>query len=54
MIDQIGDGVQVLGQLARGLHEELEQQSIMIDGLEERIDNTQAHGRCWISKVTIL
>ncbi|GLE06206.1 hypothetical protein PINS_up015448 [Pythium insidiosum] len=43
MIDQIGDGVQVLGQLARGLHEELQQQSIMIDGLEERIDTTQAH-----------
>lgn len=43
MIDQIGDGVQTLGQLARGLHEELQQQSIMIDGLEERIDNTATH-----------
>lgn len=44
MIDQIGVGVQELGQLARGLNEELQQQSIMIDGLEERIDTTQAHG----------
>lgn len=44
MIDQIGEGVQELGQLARGLNEELQQQSIMIDGLEERIDTTQAHG----------
>lgn len=44
MIEQIGEGVQELGQLARGLNEELQQQSIMIDGLEERIDTTQAHG----------
>lgn len=44
MIEQIGVGVQELGQLARGLNEELQQQSIMIDGLEERIDTTQAHG----------
>ncbi|KAF1328605.1 hypothetical protein FI667_g6689, partial [Globisporangium splendens] len=44
MIEQIGSGVQELGQLARGLNEELQQQSIMIDGLEERIDTTQAHG----------
>lgn len=44
MIEQIGSGVQELGQLARGLNEELQQQSIMIDGLEERIDSTQAHG----------
>uniref|UniRef100_K3WTN0 t-SNARE coiled-coil homology domain-containing protein n=1 Tax=Globisporangium ultimum (strain ATCC 200006 / CBS 805.95 / DAOM BR144) TaxID=431595 RepID=K3WTN0_GLOUD len=43
MIEQIGSGVQELGQLARGLNEELQQQSIMIDGLEERIDTTQAH-----------
>jgi t-SNARE complex subunit (syntaxin) len=43
MIEQIGEGVQELGQLARGLNEELEQQSLMIDGLEERIDTTQAH-----------
>lgn len=47
MIDQIGVGVQELGQLARGLNEELQQQSIMIDGLEERIDTTQAHGTDW-------
>lgn len=46
MIEQIGSGVQELGQLARGLNEELQQQSIMIDGLEERIDTTQAHGTC--------
>ncbi|CCI40503.1 unnamed protein product [Albugo candida] len=43
IIDQIGTGVQELGQLARGLNEELQQQSIMIDGLDERIDTTQAH-----------
>lgn len=50
MIDQISVGVQELGQLARGLNEELQQQSIMIDGLEERIDTTQAHGE-WLSVV---
>ena len=44
MIDEIGDGVQVLNQLARGLNEEIQQQSIMINGLEEHIDTTQAHG----------
>ncbi|KUF90173.1 hypothetical protein AM587_10007779 [Phytophthora nicotianae] len=32
-----------LGQQARMLNEELQQQAIMIDGLGERIDNTQAH-----------
>lgn len=43
MIDEIGVGVQELGQLARGLHDELQQQSIMIDGLEQRIDSTTEH-----------
>lgn len=55
MIEQIGSGVQELGQLARGLNEELQQQSIMIDGLEERIDTTQAHGTsvgAWRSRTT--
>ncbi|KAF1776873.1 Target SNARE coiled-coil homology domain [Phytophthora cactorum] len=37
------NGVQELGQQARMLNEELQQQAIMIDGLGERIDNTQAH-----------
>lgn len=44
MIEQIGTGVQELGQQARMLNEELQQQAIMIDGLSERIDTTQAHG----------
>ncbi|GMF24522.1 unnamed protein product [Phytophthora lilii] len=44
IIDQIGTGVQELGQQARMLNEELQQQAIMIDGLGERIDTTQAHG----------
>ncbi|KAG6572665.1 Target SNARE coiled-coil domain [Phytophthora cinnamomi] len=43
MIEQIGTGVQELGQQARMLNEELQQQAIMIDGLSERIDTTQAH-----------
>ncbi|KAG7381718.1 hypothetical protein PHYPSEUDO_005717 [Phytophthora pseudosyringae] len=43
IIEQIGTGVQELGQQARMLNEELQQQAIMIDGLGERIDNTQAH-----------
>ncbi|KAG1684512.1 hypothetical protein DVH05_011026 [Phytophthora capsici] len=43
MIEQIGTGVQELGMQARMLNEELQQQAIMIDGLGERIDNTQAH-----------
>ncbi|OQR93910.1 hypothetical protein ACHHYP_02102 [Achlya hypogyna] len=42
MVDQIGTGVMELGVLARGLNEELVKQNIMLDGLEERIDNTQA------------
>ncbi|RHY33051.1 hypothetical protein DYB32_001936 [Aphanomyces invadans] len=37
---QIGTGVLELGQLARGLNEELVKQNIMLEGLEERIDNT--------------
>lgn len=32
MIEQIGTGVQELGQQARMLNEELQQQAIMIDG----------------------
>ncbi|RHY11790.1 hypothetical protein DYB28_013553 [Aphanomyces astaci] len=40
LVDQIGTGVMELGQLARGLNEELVKQNIMLEGLEERIDNT--------------
>ncbi|KAL4173332.1 hypothetical protein KRP22_008485 [Phytophthora ramorum] len=43
IIEQIGTGVQELGQQARMLNEELQQQAIMIDGLSDRIDTTQAH-----------
>ncbi|KAF0692044.1 hypothetical protein As57867_016753, partial [Aphanomyces stellatus] len=40
LVDQVGQGVMELGQLARGLNEELVKQNIMLEGLEERIDNT--------------
>ncbi|KDO24268.1 hypothetical protein SPRG_09904 [Saprolegnia parasitica CBS 223.65] len=42
MVEQIGTGVMELGVLARGLNEELQKQNMMLTGLEERIDNTQA------------
>ncbi|OQS05180.1 hypothetical protein THRCLA_02643 [Thraustotheca clavata] len=43
MVEQIGTGVMELGVLARGLNEELVKQNIMLEGLEERIDNTQTN-----------